>query len=91
MRQRWIYRDGAAYAVSDDYAQEPLAPYVLPDIQPYQSMIDGSIIGSRSTHRAHIRQHGVVELGNEKIPARKIAPAAGLHERVVHEVNKRWR
>lgn len=38
---------------------------VMPDIQPYQSMLDGSQIGSRSTHRNHLRQHNAIELGNE--------------------------
>lgn len=38
---------------------------VMPDIQPYKSMIDGSIINSRSTHRDHLRSHGCVEVGNE--------------------------
>lgn len=90
MRQRWIYRNGEPIP-AEDFVPEPKAAYVMPDIQPYQSMIDGSMIGSRSTHRAHIRQHGVIEIGNEKVPTRKIAPPAGLHDRVVHEVNKRWR
>lgn len=39
---------------------------VVGDIGPYRSMIDGSIINSRSKHRAHLREHGCVELGNEK-------------------------
>lgn len=38
---------------------------IIPDIQPYQSMIDGSYIGSRSRHRTHLRDHGCVEVGNE--------------------------
>ena len=27
---------------------------IVPDIQPYTSMIDGSTIGSRSRHREHL-------------------------------------
>lgn len=73
-----------------DYQPEPMH-YVIPDIPGYKSMVDGTWIGSRSTHRAHIRQHGVIEIGNEKFPERKIAPPPGLHDRLVHEVNKRWR
>ncbi len=46
-------------------SQEPAAPYVIPDIQPYQSMQTGEMITSRSQHRAHLRQHGLIEIGNE--------------------------
>lgn len=38
---------------------------VMPDITDYKSMIDGSIITSRSKHRAHLRQHGCEEVGND--------------------------
>ena len=31
--------------------------YVMPDIQPYKSMIDGRMITSRSEHRAHLKAH----------------------------------
>jgi hypothetical protein len=47
------------------------APMVAPDIQPYQSMIDGSWITSRSHHRTHLRDHGCIEIGNEKQEAPK--------------------
>lgn len=40
---------------------------VMPDIKPYRSVIDGSIIESRSKHRAHLKQHGCIEVGNEKM------------------------
>ena len=45
---------------------------VIPDIQPYKSMIDGSIIHSRSRHKTHLRDHGCVEIGNEVAAASKI-------------------
>jgi len=38
---------------------------IIPDISPYRSMIDGSIITSRSKHRTHLRDHGCIEVGNE--------------------------
>lgn len=50
------------------------AHHVMPDIQPYRSMQTGEVIGSRSTHRAHLKQHGLVEVGNEKWPERKHVP-----------------
>ena len=71
MRKRWIYIDGEAIEVSE---HQPIAVHhVMPDIQPYQSMIDGSMITSRSRHREHLRAHGCIEVGNEKMET-KIAP-----------------
>ena len=40
---------------------------VMPDIQGYQSMQTGEWISSRSQHRAHLKQHRLIEIGNEKI------------------------
>ena len=47
------------------------APQVIADIDPYISQIDGSLITSRSQHRDHLRAHGCVEVGNEKMEPRK--------------------
>ena len=73
-RTRIIYdRDGSKLAefvngkcvFSREPAQTNSAPAVMGDIQPYQSMADGTWITSRSQHRAHLRQHGLIEIGNE--------------------------
>lgn len=47
------------------------APQVLNDIDPYISQIDGSLITSRSQHREHLKAHGCIEVGNEKMEPRK--------------------
>lgn len=39
--------------------------YAVEDIKPYKSMMTGEWITSRSQHRAHLKQHGVIEVGNE--------------------------
>lgn len=44
---------------------------VMRDIDPYQSTIDGSIITSRSKHRAHLKEHGCVEMGCDSVEATK--------------------
>jgi hypothetical protein len=41
------------------------APMIMGDIKPYKSMVTGEEITSRSKHREHLRQHGMVEIGNE--------------------------
>jgi hypothetical protein len=67
MRKRYVYRDGEMVEVGADYKPEPRQSswQVLPDIQPYKSMIDGREITSRSRHREHLRAHGCIEIGNE--------------------------
>ena len=41
------------------------APMVQSDIEGYVSQVDGSWIKSRSHHRSHLKQHGMIELGND--------------------------
>jgi len=41
------------------------APMVMSDIEGYVSQVDGSWIKSRSHHRAHLKQHRMIELGND--------------------------
>lgn len=53
---------------ADQYRRSaPKSVNIIGDIDPYRSIIDGSVISSRSTHRAHMRRHDVEEAGNEKI------------------------
>lgn len=47
------------------------APMVVNDIQPYKSMMTGEMITSRSQHRTHLKDHGVVEVGNETFKPKK--------------------
>jgi hypothetical protein len=41
------------------------APMVQSDIEGYISQVDGSWIDSRSKHRNHLKQHRMIELGND--------------------------
>ena len=69
---------------------DPVAPYVMPDIQPYQSQITGEMIQSRSRHREHLRQHNCIEVGNEKMsnaPPREAPPPA---ETLRREIARRF-
>lgn len=54
----WV-RPGAL----DDDGNE--GPQVVRDIEPYRSMIDGSVIDGRKRHRDHLRAHRCVEVGND--------------------------
>jgi len=69
----------------------PANYYVMGDIQPYTSMVDGSLITSRSHHKAHLKQHGCVEIGNDSSirnpqpQPRQTAP--GLKDAIIRAVN----
>ena len=39
--------------------------HVMPDIEPYKSQVDGSMIMGRRQHREHLKRHGCIEVGNE--------------------------
>ena len=41
------------------------APMVMSDIEGYVSQVDGTWIKSRSHHRSHLKQHKMIELGND--------------------------
>ena len=49
------------------------APMVMSDIEGYVSQVDGTWIKSRSHHRSHLKQHKMIELGNDVITQHKPA------------------
>jgi hypothetical protein len=66
--------------------------HVIPDIEPYKSMVTGERIRSRTHHREHLKEHGLVELGNEPIRKKKPEPMPPLVEdikRSIEEVRSR--
>ena len=44
--------------------------YVQDDIKPYQSMINGQMITTRSQHRRHLKANRCIEVGNESMETR---------------------
>lgn len=46
---------------------ESKTAYVIPDIQGYKSMATGEWISSRSQHREHLKEHRLIEIGNERM------------------------
>lgn len=53
------------------------SPMITRDIEPYKSMITGEMITSRSVHRAHLKQHSCVEVGND---TSHMKPKAAKHD-----------
>jgi hypothetical protein len=68
---------------------------IMPDIQPYKSMIDGSMITSRSHHRAHLKQHNCVEVGNDpsimNAKRKPLEAPPGLKETLIRVANEKLR
>lgn len=94
MRTRYIQDPDTLELVPiEEFSRETVsAPMVMVDIQPYRSMQTGEMITSRSRHRDHLRQHGLIEIGNEtkylqKKPKKYEAP--GLKETVARLVNSK--
>lgn len=88
MRTRYIQLPDGKLVNAEDYYSEPASPMVMPDIEPYVSMADGSVINSRSQHRAHLRQHGCIEVGNEKLQATPMPDPPGRKEYLIHQVKQ---
>lgn len=55
-------------------------PHIMRDIGEYTSPIDGAQITSRSQHRNHLKQHDVIEVGNERVGNRAALDAPRTRE-----------
>lgn len=64
MRKCWVQIDGVLYEKGSEPRVEN-DTMIMSDIQPYQSMITGEMITSRSKHRQHLKEHGMIEVGND--------------------------
>ena len=99
MRTRYIQdAKGRLVQVDEAYTPEPLSTYhIMPDIQPYISMADGTVVTSRSRHREMLKRNNCFEVGNDSSlskPRKPLQPPPGLKEKIiraVHEVEARTR
>ena len=72
MKRTYVYQDGEMVEKTASNSRPDLH-FVQDDISPYQSMIDGRIISSRSQHKRHLKAHGCIEVGNESMET-KVSP-----------------
>jgi hypothetical protein len=101
-RTTYVIRDGK---LIEKHLVVPLtlegnAPAILPDIEPFVSPIDKSVIGSRSALRTHCKVHDVVPTddlkglptrvtqGEYKLSKREIADR---REYIAYQVDKHYR
>lgn len=59
--------DGVAYEKGLQPTSD--APLIMPDIQPYISMADGTLVEGRAQHREMLKRNNCVEVGNEALKA----------------------
>jgi len=60
---------------------------IIRDIEPYRNVIDQKVVGGRRQHREFLRQHGVVEVGNERPQPKQWDDRA--HERSIDQTMRR--
>lgn len=93
MKRIFVYRNGELVEKGSVQDTERSGPDIMKDIQPYQSQVTGEIITSRSRHREHLKQHNMVEVGNDSSLTK---PYTGIpdtnpkqrKEILIREVNK---
>ena len=92
-RHSWVQDPRTGKLIpKDEWINPPQAGfYVVGDINPYKSMITGEMIQGRAHHRAHLRQHGCIEVGNEmdKRPQKAFVPPPGLKQQLIDVVNSK--
>jgi hypothetical protein len=89
MKRTYVYIDGEFVERKKD--EKGRYHYVVPDIVPYKSMIDGRMVTSRSEHRRHLKANGCEEVGNED-PSKHVRRERSQDtrlERIKHIVNTR--
>lgn len=95
MKRRFVYDHHLKEMVEVEDRRSTSGHMVMPDIQPYRSMIDGSIINSRSQHRAHLKAHGCIEVGNDSSVMNpkyeRPKPPPGLKETIIRVANEKLR
>ena len=85
MRKSFIQIDGVLYEKGTQPERAAAGPMVMKDIAPYRSMVDGSLITSRSKHREHLRAHNCIEIGNETkyLQPKPLTSPPGLKETII--------
>lgn len=92
MRTRYVQMDGNLVKVDLDWVPEPRSEFhIMPDIKPYRSMADGTIVTSRSKHREMLSRNNCIEVGNDsslKRPPKPQQSPPGLKEKVIRAVEQ---
>ena len=93
MRQVFVFRDGKVVdrAEAGPHPREiRRSVNVVSDLDPFVSMVDGSVIGSRTDRRAHNKRNGVIDVGDDKTVFKRKAPhqPAGVGEDIKRAIEE---
>lgn len=97
MKKRWIQdRVTGELIPAEEYRAHEARKagyYVMGDIQPYQSQVTGEMVMGRRQHREHLRQHNVIEVGNEldKATPKPYVSPEGLKEQLIRAAHHHLR
>lgn len=68
-----------------DYSERKSGIQVIKDIDPYKSMITGERIGSRRQHKDHLKAHGCIEVGNEKMETNIVPTKSKVRKEILRD------
>jgi len=85
-RRSYVQLPDGSLVPKEDYSPTPRV-HVMGDIDPYKSMATGEMIQGRRQHREHLRQHQLIELGNEPIRKQPPRQVGGIKE----DLHRAWR
>lgn len=91
MRERLIWHEGKFIPVAQYHALDRArrsqkhsdalpTPMVMGDLTEHRNIATGEVVSSRSRHREILREHGLVELGNERIEPRRPYEPQGVEQ-----------
>lgn len=64
-------------------------PYVVPDIEPFVSPIDGKVVSGRAQKRDHMRRHDVEEIGDERAKPHRFVEMPRAGSDIAEELKRR--
>ena len=91
------FENGECVYLRDDYdhgekrSETISSPMIMRDLAPYQNMVDGRMITSRSEHRELLKRHNLIEVGNETkalLDMRPPPPKSTRREKLTRIVNE---
>lgn len=94
MKKSYVQVDGKLIPKDEYYGPSVQTHMVMPDIQPYFSHASGEMITSRSHHKSMLKQHGLIEIGNETkylSNPKPVTPPPGRKEMVIEVARQKLR
>jgi len=90
MRKRYIQDPVTLKLIPAEEYEGPrvTGPMIMGDIQPYKSMATGEMIMGRRQHREHLKQHRLIEIGNEKPVQRSQGPDPTIRKHLIDAVRR---